>query len=289
MKDITIRFIEFYNYLINEKKVASASDFCKKIGISTSTLTEIIKGRSDVGIVPVQNSVCFYNELSADWLLRGQGEMLKKDSTESSSEQYEMLLKNNVPQVVVVGDDELGDERIALVPIKAQAGYLTGYDDPVYIETLPTFNLPNMRNGSYRMFEIKGLSMFPTLEDGDFVVGQYVDNLENMTDNRVYVVVTREDGIIVKRCVNRLFDKRKKFLLCKSDNRSSEYTNIKISPFDIKEIWECKMRLSHNFFDPVPLYERITNVETDIEVLKETNAKLKKQIAQLQEAKQLPA
>ena len=270
--------------LVNHFSSGNNSDFANKVGVNEAN----IRGYIDKTIPKADflEKLVSTFEINHEWLLTGRGEMLKKDSTESSSEQYEMLLKNNVPQVVVVKDDELGDERIALVPIKAQAGYLTGYDDPVYIETLPTFNLPNMRNGSYRMFEVKGLSMFPTLEDGDFVVGQYVDNLDNMTDNRVYVVVTREDGIIVKRCVNRLFDKRKKFLLCKSDNRR-EYPNIKIRPWDIKEVWECRMRLSHNFFDPVPFYEQITDLKVDVEALKETNSELKKQIAQLQEAKQL--
>ena len=43
MKEITIRFIEVYNYLLDIKKVKNASDFAEKIGISNSLMNEIFK------------------------------------------------------------------------------------------------------------------------------------------------------------------------------------------------------------------------------------------------------
>ena len=34
------------------------------------------------------------------------------------------------------------EERVAVVPVKAAAGYLDGYGDPDYVQGLPTFGLP---------------------------------------------------------------------------------------------------------------------------------------------------
>ena len=76
MKDVTNRFLEFYNYLISIKKISNASEFARKIQISPSMMHEIIKKRSDVGITPVQNIVKFYPNLNSEWLLTGNGEML---------------------------------------------------------------------------------------------------------------------------------------------------------------------------------------------------------------------
>lgn len=81
MKDVNDRFIEFYNYLSTQKIVLSAKDFALKIGVSSSLITEITKGRSVVGTKAIQNSVIEYN-LNADWLFTGTGEMIKSNQVD---------------------------------------------------------------------------------------------------------------------------------------------------------------------------------------------------------------
>ncbi|PIF33022.1 hypothetical protein CLU81_3592 [Flavobacterium sp. 9] len=80
MNDITIRFLEVYGHLSERGQVSSPSDFAKKINISTSLMTEILKGRSNAGINPVQNTVKVFEEINADWLLTGKGNKLKNVS-----------------------------------------------------------------------------------------------------------------------------------------------------------------------------------------------------------------
>lgn len=71
INDVTKRFIEVYNRLITEKKVNGAKDFAKSIGVSTSMMTEISKGRSNVGVTALQNIVLLY-EVDSHWLLTGK-------------------------------------------------------------------------------------------------------------------------------------------------------------------------------------------------------------------------
>lgn len=77
--DISKRFIEAFENLIKEGKVADKKDFASKIGISASMVTEISKGRSNVGTLAIQNIVSQFN-VSGDWLLTGIGNMIKSDS-----------------------------------------------------------------------------------------------------------------------------------------------------------------------------------------------------------------
>jgi hypothetical protein len=59
----------------------------------------------------------------------------------------------------VVVDREMDEERIAIVPVRAAAGYLSGYRDSTYIGQLPSFRLPVVElsaKRSYRIFQIKG-------------------------------------------------------------------------------------------------------------------------------------
>lgn len=71
INDVTKRFIEAYNRLITEKKINGAKDFAKSIGVSTSMMTEISKGRSNVGVTALQNIVLLY-EVDSHWLLTGK-------------------------------------------------------------------------------------------------------------------------------------------------------------------------------------------------------------------------
>ncbi|HLR37750.1 MAG TPA: helix-turn-helix transcriptional regulator, partial [Chitinophagaceae bacterium] len=50
---------------------------------------------------------------------------------------------------------------IEFVPMKATAGYLSGYEDLEFLEELNTFTLPMLGSGHFRAFEISGDSMLP--------------------------------------------------------------------------------------------------------------------------------
>ncbi len=177
-----------------------------------------------------------------------------------------------MPSVVTV--DSAGKDNIVLVPASAQAGYLAGYDNPEWIQRLPAYNLPMLNNGTFRMFQIKGHSMFPTMHDKAYVATEWVENWLNIKDNNIYVVVVQgEDyeGIVIKRTLNRL--KKYKNLFLKSDNRK-EHPNITVQMHDIKEIWEVKLYLGWDLPDPALLYDRVSDLEAEMEQLK-SNLKAK--------------
>lgn len=79
-KELTSRFIDVYSYLIKEKIINGKTDFAEKLTVSASSLTEIWKGRSNVGIKLIQNTVKLFDFLDTEWLLTGKGRMLKEDS-----------------------------------------------------------------------------------------------------------------------------------------------------------------------------------------------------------------
>jgi transcriptional regulator with XRE-family HTH domain len=92
MNETTVRFIAIYNYLLEIKKVSNASDFAKQIGVSNSLINEILKGRSNVGVSPIQNTVKVFNTININWLMTGQGDML----TVEGEKQYWDKFENDV-------------------------------------------------------------------------------------------------------------------------------------------------------------------------------------------------
>lgn len=79
MNNISLRFKEALEYLISSGLVSNNKDFAIKIGISTSMITEICKGRSNVGSTALQNIVLAFPTINALWLLTGIGSMLQKE------------------------------------------------------------------------------------------------------------------------------------------------------------------------------------------------------------------
>ncbi|QHT67026.1 helix-turn-helix domain-containing protein [Rhodocytophaga rosea] len=160
---------------------------------------------------------------------------------------------------IVVDKEEI--ERITFVPIKAAAGYLTRFQDLEYIQQLPSFNLPNLKDGTYRAFEVEGDSMKPTIHAGDIVICRYVENWFHIMDNRIYLVAGVEGiGIVVKRVINRL-KKDNKVILC---SENDFYPNFELPAEEIYEVWEVKVKVSTNLEPPLYLDNRLRRLEENI-------------------------
>jgi transcriptional regulator with XRE-family HTH domain len=127
-----------------------------------------------------------------------------------------------------------GSAEIQLVPIKAAAGYLTGYADPDFLDELNTFTLPMLAPGQYRAFEIMGDSMLPT-PSGSVIVGEKVDDFEDVKNSNTYVVLSKNDGIVYKRIMKNNRAKNKITLI--SDNPVYEPYNV--SEEDVLEVWKA--------------------------------------------------
>lgn len=174
---------------------------------------------------------------------------------------------NRMPAVVTV--DTQGNENVVFVPVKARAGYLTGYGDSSFVSKLPAYRLPGLNNGTFRLFEVEGVSMYPTLHSGDTVIGSFVETFTALRDDRVYVVVTKSEGVVVKRILNRIITDGK--LILKSDNYKDRdlYPTLVVDPTDVLEIWYVTGFLSRQLRPPAEMYTRMVDVEGRLTLLED--------------------
>lgn len=160
-----------------------------------------------------------------------------------------------------------GRTDIPFVPVKAAAGYLAGYSDPEFIDELNTFTLPMLSGGDYRAFEIVGDSMMPT-PSGSVIVGEKVQNLEEIKSNNTYVVVSKTDGIVYKRVLKNNRQKNKFTLV--SDNPS--YQPYNVGTDEILELWQAQMIISkantQQRWDVNNLANLVSNLQEQVSVLK---------------------
>lgn len=160
-----------------------------------------------------------------------------------------------------------GRTDIPFVPVKAAAGYLNGYGDPEFIDELNTFTLPMMSGGDYRAFEILGDSMMPT-PSGSVIVGERVQNMEEVKTNQTYIVVSKTDGIVYKRILKNNRQKNKLTLV--SDNPA--YQPYLVNAEDILEVWQAQMIISkantQQRWDVNQLASLVNNLQQQVSTLK---------------------
>lgn len=167
--------------------------------------------------------------------------LLTVDIRKYPLEEMLKLPDNRIVLPVVV--DKIGNGSIEIIPQKASMGYLSGYTDPEYIESLQRISLPFLTNGKYRAFPADGDSM-PPFTDGSYIIGKYVENLEDLKSDRSYVFVTLNNGITYKRFKT----KKENVLSVYADNSFYEPYDI---PFDeIVEIWQYASGIFPEEFEP---------------------------------------
>lgn len=168
------------------------------------------------------------------------------------------------PKIITI--DSQGEENIIYVPVKARAGYMLGYGDPQFIQSLSAYRLPGYTNGTYRIFEVEGHSMFPTLQDADRVIARWAD-ISEVRDDRVYVLVTRTQGVLIKRLINRHHEGK---IIVKSDNNhAGEFPTIVMEVDEVAEIWYVVERWTRQLPGPGEIYKRLVNIEAELAVLKQ--------------------
>ena len=262
---------------LRKKKGKTQDGLSSELNIGRTTLANYEAGISEPNVETLC-TIAKYFGISVDDLLSKKLELLKDEEAQGVVQPvaagFIAEKFHGIPQVITVGED--GHDNIVYVPVKARAGYLLGYGDTGFMETLPTFRLPGLNNATYRMFEVDGPSMAPNILHGDRLIGEWIDDLEKIRDNRVYIVV-HKGGVAVKRVINRLKERGKLYLKSDTIAHRHEFPTIEIDPADIAEVWYGRLKISSDFSEPAEVYHRLADLEMDVMEMKRMITPAKKQ------------
>lgn len=197
--------------------------FAEELKVPRSRIGSYEEGRSEPPIAMLI-ALSQYFKVPVDILIKNDLTLAKDRSFIEVGNQRVLF------PIQVDGENE---NLIEVVPVKASAGYLLGYDDPEYIEQLDKIKLPFLPTGKHRAFPIKGDSMLP-LKDGSYVVACFVEQLNDIKNGSTYVVVTRNNGITYKRVTNNIATNGT--ITLSSDNKA--YSPFSIPAQEVVELWE---------------------------------------------------
>jgi len=226
-------------------------EFANKLGIKRSLVGAYEEERADprIDILEIVSEIF---KLTLD-------ELLLKDLSNTGGS----YLAKRRQQKMMSADRNL----IHFVPVKAAAGYLAGYADTEFIDELNTFTLPMLAGGNYRAFEIIGDSMLPT-PSGSIIVGEKVENPNDIKNSQPYIVVSRNEGIVYKRVEKNNRAKNKLTLV--SDN--PQFQPYQVNAEDVVELWQAQMVISkvsqQQRWDVNSLASMVNNLQSQVSTLK---------------------
>ena len=184
----------------------------------------------------LDNLIAFsdYFKVSIDSLARLDFETYSESDWNGVANGIQVDLKGQKLRVLSSIVDAENEDLIELIPLKASAGYTSGYADPDYLKVLPTFHLPFLsKDRKYRSFPIQGDSMPPVVE-GSFVVAEFVQNWMSIRSGTPCIVVTKDEGIVFK-VVHNLLSSEQSFQLCSTNPFYQPYI---VHANNILEIWK---------------------------------------------------
>jgi hypothetical protein len=112
--------------------------------------------------------------------------------------------KNNPPQQTLLEPSaeyaSVNRKRVRIVHAQAYAGYLQGYNDMNYLNSLPEHEIVVDEDGDFITFEVKGDSMEPDFPDGCYVDCKELEPTlwRNLIRGRVFMFLHPDHGLQIK-------------------------------------------------------------------------------------------
>lgn len=182
-------------YFIDKQHISKV-DFYEKTEISASNFKGVGL-KSEIGGDKIVKILSCYPEINPEWLLTGQGAMLKSTKKFDRAENAISELKYEVRDLLenyVVNEPK---EGIPLIPIEAMAGYGAGEMQIMEFES-ERFVVPTFKGADF-LIQVKGSSMYPKYNSGDIVACKKLQLNDLFFQwNKVYVLDT-EQGALIKR------------------------------------------------------------------------------------------
>lgn len=215
--------------LFLKEKNITQKDFATQIGASAGYINSMRKGVSDAAL---QQIMAVFPDLNRDWLLYGEGDMLKP---KEGNVAFLGVARN------AMGEGTVPVRFFEVTPTATFQEFCAGESEsPTSIEILPVGG--EALDESFCVFEIRGDSMAPQINDYARVLCQEVPPTKWHTLNKCVVVIAYADKFVIKRITaNRL--QSEDWLELASDN--PDYPSKEKVPFaEIRCIFQAKRIVS---------------------------------------------
>lgn len=154
----------------------------KAVGMSNGSFASQLKNNKTIGLDKLENILSKYPDINIEWLLTGEGDMLKFDILQEKNATYKKTEK------------EPKNQNISLYSIQTTSGIIDLFGNNEYQTPVDTISIPKISDCDGALY-VMGDSMSPLLKSGDIVIYKKVYNHEkNIIWGEMYLVYVNNDG-----------------------------------------------------------------------------------------------
>ena len=126
---------------LRKRKGYTQDEVASELNMKRSTLSGYENGMAQPNLEVLIAFSKYYN-VSVDTLVKTDIAQLSDFYLSQLEKDDDAYISGSELRVLATTVDNKNEENIELIPIKAKAGYKSGYADPEYIKTLVTFQMP---------------------------------------------------------------------------------------------------------------------------------------------------
>ena len=215
------RIIDRVNDFIQYKGM-SVRAFESEAGIKYSTISAAIKRGTELNTAILLKIIDTYEEIDTEWLMKGEGEMLKDANPEKQSPSSESTNQGNESSESELPStdefDYVNNDNEGRIPIVHELSFaLIDPDEPSTIKADEHYYIKEFRNADF-MMRVAGDSMYPKYKPGDLIACRNIRYANFYQWGKVYALLTCHQGIIIGRVYEH--HQNTIFIKVKSDNPS---------------------------------------------------------------------
>jgi len=183
LKNISTQKERISKYL--EYKGISKNKFYIATGISNGTLDK----KSGLTGDTIEKFYSVYNDISPEWLLTGEGSMLKDKNTDSMDAPNIIQVSERPMSVYSLTKDYYNQEKqlIPLYDLSASAGLNMLFSDQSSQIPLDYISIPNAPKCDGAL-SIRGDSMYPILKSGDIACYKIIRSFDDVRFGEMYIL-----------------------------------------------------------------------------------------------------
>ncbi|GAA6764925.1 MULTISPECIES: S24 family peptidase [Flavobacterium] len=221
----TERMREYLDY-----KGITKYKFCNDLGFSN----KFLDNSSNMGTDKACKILHYYPEINSEWLLTGNGPMIKEDNTN-------IVIMNNDRRTI---DTLHVSQEIPLYDLEAVAGLRELFNSGKPQRVLDTIKIPNLPKCDGAI-SVTGDSMYPLLKSGDIVLYKETE-FENIFFGEMYLLSVKlndwEEYITVKYVQKS--DQGSEFVKLVSQNSHHQPKDIHISKISALALIKASIRIN---------------------------------------------
>ena len=222
----------------------SAKQFSESIGEKRAEkLYHVLRGRNGVSEDLARTIAKKYPEINYTWLLTGEGEMLKQNTTREMS-----LTTSNTTQGTVPNANTTSCTTSDVMPTTVMSrpptskfiglplipfGFVAGYsENNKELNNYEQYRIPDFENiGAEFIVRVSGSSMYPKYSSGDLLACRKIHDVLFFQWGKVYVIDSSQ-GQLIKRVFP---DENKDYITLVSDNKD-KYPPFTMPKSDIQSL-----------------------------------------------------